>query len=151
MIAFKPSVIHGIGGFAIDAIPKGVRAIQYVGQEISKAESIERCQQGNRCIFYIDAERDLDGDVPWNPARLLNHSCAPNCDAECVDGGVWIVANRDIAAGEEITFNYNFDLVDYREYPCDCGSPNCVGYIVAEEFFAHLRTLSPLCPPDFAD
>jgi hypothetical protein len=63
-----------------------------------------------------------------------------------LDGRVWIVASRDIAAGEEITFNYSFDLVDYKEHPCDCGSPNCVGYIVAEEFFAQLRELAALRP-----
>ena len=45
---------------------------------------------------------------------------------------------RDIRAGEEITFNYNYDLQDYREHPCRCGAANCAGYIVAEEFFGQL-------------
>ena len=49
---------------------------------------------------------------------------------------IWIIAAREIQAGEEITFNYGYDLVDYRDYPCRCGSPFCVGYMVAEEFFA---------------
>lgn len=116
--------------------------IEYIGQKISKAESLERCCKGNHCIFYLDAEHDLDGDVPWNAARVLNHSCGSNCDAELLCGHIWIVANRDISAGEEITFNYNFDLVDYKEHPCHCGSPKCVGYIVAEEFFALFRSVS---------
>ena len=146
LVTFKPSPIHGTGGFATHPISKGSRVIEYTGQKISKAQSIERCQHGNKCVFYLDAGHDLDGEVPSNAARLLNHSCAPNCDAELLDGHVWIIANRDISIGEEITFNYNFDLVDYRDHPCHCGSPNCVGYIVSEGFFAQLRELVPLRP-----
>jgi uncharacterized protein len=43
-----------------------------------------------------------------------------------------------------VTFNYGFDLEDYRQYPCRCGSPDCVGFIVAEEFFEHVRRQSVL-------
>ena len=56
-----------------------------------------------------------------------------------ISGQIWISALRDILSGEEVTFNYGFDLVDYREYPCHCGQPQCVGYMVAEEFFEHIR------------
>jgi len=38
-----------------------------------------------------------------------------------------------------LTFNYGYDLSEYRDHPCRCGAPNCVGYIVAEEFFDHVR------------
>jgi SET domain-containing protein len=78
--------------------------------------------------------------VEWNPARLINHSCEPNCEALTDDDNrIWIVAKRDIAAGEELTFNYNYDLEDFKEHPCQCGAQNCVGFIVAEEFFAQVR------------
>ena len=56
-----------------------------------------------------------------------------------IDGRIWIVAGRDIRAGEEITFNYGYDIESYREHPCHCGAPQCVGYIVAEEFFEDVR------------
>jgi uncharacterized protein len=132
-IDWKPSPIHGLGGFARIHLPKGARVMEYRGEKISKSESIERCRRQNNFIFYLDAEHDLDGSVTWNPARLLNHSCAPNCDAEWQNGQIWIVANRDIAAGEEITFDYGYDLEFHRDYPCRCGAPQCVGYIVAAE------------------
>jgi SET domain-containing protein len=57
---------------------------------------------------------------------------------------VFIEAAREIAAGEEITFNYGYDLEDCRDYPCRCGAPSCVGYIVAEEFFPQVRRLKAL-------
>ena len=139
VVLFKGSPIHGLGGFAKSAISKGTRIIEYVGERISKSESLRRCEQNNECIFALDDEQDLDGKVAWNPARFLNHSCAPNCEAVLQAGRIWIVARRNIAAGEELTFNYGYDLTDYQDHLCYCGSPNCLGYIVAEEFFEHVR------------
>jgi len=138
-VIFKSSSIHGIGGFARFDILAGTRIIEYVGEIISKQESLARCERNNEYIFAIDDAHDLDGNVDWNPARFLNHSCEPNCEAQFVDGHIWFVAIRNIRAGEEITFNYNYDLEDYREHPCRCGAVSCIGYIVAEEFFEHLR------------
>jgi hypothetical protein len=86
----------------------------------------------------LSEEEHLDGNVDWNPARFINHSCDPNCEAMLEGGRIWLVARRNIEAGEEMTFNYGFDLEDYRNYPCRCKAPNCVGYIVAEEFFEHV-------------
>jgi uncharacterized protein len=141
LIDFAGSAIHGTGGFARVAVAAGTRLIEYVGRKIDKTESLRQCELDNPYIFSINEEYDLDGDVDWNPARLLNHSCAPNGEAEEFEERIWIVALRDIAAGEEITFNYNYDLQDYREHPCRCGATNCVGYIVAEEFFDTLTRM----------
>jgi len=138
-LEFKQSSIHGIGGFAPGPIRAGTLLIEYVGQIITKAESLHRCEAGNTSIFELDDDRDIDGAASWNPVRFLNHSCAPNCDAELIDGQIWIVARRDLAAAEEITFNYGYYWEDYREHPCRCGAPGCLGYIVSEEFFPALR------------
>ncbi len=135
----RPSAIHGTGAFARRCIPRGTHLTEYVGEKITKAESRHRCQAQNEYIFSLDEDWDLDGNVSWNPARFINHSCEPNCEAEYRDGRIWIVAQRDITAGEELTFNYGYDLTDYREYPCRCQAANCVGYIVADEFHPQLR------------
>ena len=138
LLLFKTSPIHGTGGFATTAIRKGTRILEYLGERISKSESLRRCEQNNAYIFTLNDEQDLDGNVPWNPARFINHSCAPNCEAEKDEDHIWVIATRDIQAGEEITFNYGYDLADYKDYPCLCGAPNCVGYMVAEEYFEHV-------------
>jgi SET domain-containing protein len=138
-LIFKESKIHGLGGFAKMQLPCGTRVIEYVGEKISKQESLRRCEANNQYIFEVNEREDLDGDVDWNPARYINHSCAPNCEVEWDGSHIWLVARRDINAGEEITFNYGYDLVDYREYPCACGSAECVGFILAEAFFEQLR------------
>jgi len=128
-----------MGGFASKDIASGSRVIEYVGEKITKQESLARCERSNEYIFAIGDTHDLDGDVDWNPARFLNHSCEPNCEAQFIDGHIWMVAIRDVRAGEELTFNYSYDLEDYREHPCRCGAASCVGYMVAEEFFEHVR------------
>jgi SET domain-containing protein len=138
-VSIRSSSIHGTGGFARRDIPAGTRFMEYVGEKIDKPESLRRCEADNEFIFTLDHQTDLDGNVSWNPARFLNHSCAPNCEAELIDGRIWIAAMRLIRAGEELTFNYGFDLEDYKNYPCRCGAANCVGFIVAEEFFEHVR------------
>ncbi|HVM48460.1 MAG TPA: SET domain-containing protein-lysine N-methyltransferase [Candidatus Acidoferrum sp.] len=139
VLRFDKSPIHGTGAFATSVIPAGARVIEYIGERITKAESVLRCEGNNEYIFALNDEEDLDGHVPWNPARFINHSCAPNCEAQSEQERIWLVAVRDIRPGEEITFNYGYDLEDYQSYPCHCGSPGCVGCIVAEEFFEHVR------------
>jgi hypothetical protein len=139
VIQIAPSPIHGMGGFAKSFLPAGGRVIEYIGDRITKAESALRCEAQNWFIFGLDDQFDLDGNVEKNQARFLNHSCDPNCEARCEDGRIWIVALRDIRPGEEVTFNYGYDLESYEEHPCRCGSANCANYIVAAELVPHLR------------
>lgn len=139
-VRYGRSSIHGRGLYARTSIPKGTRVIEYVGERITKAESDRRdevrCARrergGDGCvyIFELNARHDLDGDVTWNPARLINHSCAPNCEPQGIRGRIWIVALRAIAAGEEITYDYGFDHENWRDHPCRCGADDCFGYIV---------------------
>jgi SET domain-containing protein len=130
----KTSAIHGTGLFARYNLPKGWRLIEYVGRRISKSESLALCQTENPYIFYINKKWDLDGMVDWNPARFINHSCDPNCEAIQEDDRIFIASIRPICAGEELTYNYGYDLDEYRDYPCCCGSARCAGYIVADEY-----------------
>jgi SET domain-containing protein len=138
-VLVRQSVIHGTGAFARRDLAKGSQVIEYIGEKISKAESARRIDSDNEFIFTLDDEFDLDGKVDWNPARFINHSCDPNCEAEIDGHRVWIIALRDLKAGEELSFNYGYDLVDYHEHPCRCGANECVGFMVAEEHFDKVR------------
>jgi SET domain-containing protein len=137
----RPSPIHGHGAFALKPFLRGERVVAYLGERISKSESANRCKAGNPFIFYLDETYDLDGRVDWNPARFLNHSCDPNCDAMLFDDGIWLVARRHVVEGEELTFDYGYDLVDWRSFPCRCGAARCLGYIVSEVYRDRLRQL----------
>lgn len=139
-VRFGRSGVHGGGLFARDFIAKGERVIEYVGERITKAEALRRDEvrrarvaaggDGNVYLFELRGRYDIDGDVPWNPARRINHSCAPNCEAEEDRGRIWIVARRDIAPGEELNYDYGFSLEEAQNHPCHCGAPDCVGVIV---------------------
>lgn len=145
LVEVRGSAIEGRGGFATTHIKAGEYLIEYTGERISKVESARRCSLGNNFIFQINEEFDLDGSIEANLARFINHSCAPNAEARLEDDRVWIVALREIEPGEEITFNYGYDLEEYREHPCRCGASNCVGFILAEEYWGTLqwRVASP--------
>ncbi len=139
--AVLDSGIHGRGAFAMQVIGSGETLVEYTGELITKVESAQRCAAGNPFIFAIDDEWDLDGDHPDNPARFLNHSCDPNCEAVLRGGHVWILAMRDLRPGEELTFDYGYDIDDYRDHPCCCGAKGCCGYVVAETLRDQVRTL----------
>jgi SET domain-containing protein len=145
----RHSAIHGDGVFAALLIKKDARVIEYVGEKITKRESerrgaifMQRAKSGGHgavYIFNLNKKHDLDGHFEWNLARLINHSCSPNCEAQIIRGRIWYVALRDIAQGEEITINYNFDMEDWEKHPCRCGAVRCVGYIIDENLWPELR------------
>jgi len=149
-LGLRRSGLHGVGVFARDFIPQGERVLEYIGERITKAEAARREERRqaraaagatDACVYIFELNRtfDLDGDVPGNPARRINHSCAPNCEAQSDGRRVWIVAARDIAPDEEITFDYGFRLSDARRHPCRCGAPECAGFIVAKSQRWRLR------------
>ena len=134
------SAIHGRGVYARTTIPDGTRVIEYTGERITKPEALRReaqrlARQRNGgddsvYIFSLNRRHDLDGRTRRNVARLINHSCAPNCRAETIRGRIWIIARREIPAGEELTFDYGFSFAEWRRHPCRCGGPRCPGFIV---------------------
>ncbi len=149
------SSIHNEGLFAAKKIPKDTYFIQYLGELVPKKESTLRgidqydvareSNEGSVYIFDLDGKRDLDGNFDWNIARLANHSCRPNCEAQDDDGEIWFVALRDIKKGEELTFNYGYALEHWEEHPCRCGTDNCIGYIVRKEDRKKLRKILKEC------
>ena len=127
---------NGRGLYATKDIKAGTRIINYVGKIITKKQTKESEKFDNSkriYLFDLNSRYDLDGNVSWNTARLINHSCLNNCDYEGKGLKLWVNANRDIKMGEELTCNYGFSYdSDYKQFPCKCGSKNCVGYIVRE-------------------
>jgi uncharacterized protein len=141
-LVVRNSSIHGRGVFARRDIPAGTRLIEYVGLPISKKKSAELSVKQNRYLFTLNGASDLNGKVSWNPARLINHSCEPNCEAQLDQSErIWIFSIKPIAREEELTFNYGYSLEDFMNFPCRCGAPSCTGYMVAEEFLPIVRSL----------
>jgi SET domain-containing protein len=147
----KRSSIHNLGVYAQVDVAEGTRIIEYVGERITAKEagrrvdaSLESHQKdqtnGAVYIFELNKRYSIDGNVPYNTARHINHSCDPNAETDIIRGRIWIIATRDIKQGEEITYNYGYDLDDdYQDHPCRCGSAKCVGFIIHFDAWPQLR------------
>ena len=140
----KNSKLHGKGLFAKENIKAGTNVIEYVGEKITKAQSDKIAEiqlkkaeknkdEGQVYIFTLNDKYDINGNVPYNKARLMNHSCDPNCEVTGAGLKVWVHAIKDICKGEEFSYDYGFSFdEDFKNYPCHCKSKNCCGYIVRE-------------------
>ncbi len=132
----KRSKIDNRGLYAADDIKKGTKIIQYKGKIITIKESETNPKYDNDkaiYLFNINKKFDLDGDFKFNIARLINHSCEPNCEVDGIGYKLWVYAIKDIKKNEELTYDYGFGFDEnYKDFPCKCGSRNCCGYIVRE-------------------
>ncbi len=132
----QKSKIDNNGLYARKDIKKGTRIIEYKGKIIStKLSAINPKFDNSKAIYLFNLNKryDLDGDFKFNIARLINHSCDPNCEVLGDGLKVWVYAMKNINKGDELSYDYGFAFdEDFRQFPCKCGSKNCIGYIVRE-------------------
>ena len=132
----KKSKIDKNGLYANQDIKKGTRIIEYKGKIITvrQSESNPKYDNGKAIyLFNINKKYDLDGDFKFNTARLINHSCDPNCEVFGKGMKVWVYAMKDIKKGEELSYDYGFSFdKDFKQFPCRCRAKNCVGFIIRE-------------------
>ena len=132
----KKSKIDKNGLYASCNIKKGTKIIEYKGKIISVNKSKTDPKFDNEkaiYLFNINKRFDLDGDFKFNIARLINHSCDPNCEVFGEGLKVWVYAMKDIRKGDELSYDYGFSYDEnFRQFPCNCRSKKCVGYIVRE-------------------
>ena len=130
----KKSKIDKNGLYANCDIKIGTKIIEYKGKIISVKKSAENPKFDNDkaiYLFNINKRFDLDGDFKFNIARLINHSCSPNCEVLGEGLKLWVYAIKDIKKGKEFSYDYGFSFdEDYKNYPCRCGAKSCCGYIV---------------------
>jgi uncharacterized protein len=138
LIEVRCSQVHGSGVFALRAIRKGARVIEYLGDRISHAEADRRyahheTSDNHTFLFSVDRGLVIDAGVGGNDARFINHSCEPNCESVIERRRVFIDALRDIEPGEELCYDYQIgrerdDPPNIDEiYACRCGSVRCRG------------------------
>jgi len=130
-LLIRASRIHSAGCYTTAAIKKGTFIVEYMGPRITVEEADARYSDRPETYLFglADGKQVIDGD---GIAAFINHCCDPNCEPEEVDGRIWIVALRDIKAGEELTYDYN--LYDGEgDAPCFCGAKNCRGSLYSAE------------------
>ena len=141
-IQVRRSGVQGKGVFALAPIARGETVIEYVGEIISWPEALRRHPHDpqdpdHTFYFHIDDERVIDANVGGNAARWINHACQPNCEADEVDGRIFIKARRALKPGEELFYDYGL-IIDERytpklkkQFECRCGTRKCRGTMLA--------------------
>ncbi|KAL0394303.1 UNVERIFIED_CONTAM: Histone-lysine N-methyltransferase, H3 lysine-4 specific [Sesamum latifolium] len=115
LVVYK-SGIHALGLYTSVFISCGAMVVEYVGEIVglrvadrreSEYHSGKKLQHKSACYFFrIDKEHIIDATRKGGIARFVNHSCQ-----------VVFFAERDIFAGEEITYDYHFNHEDEEESP----------------------------------
>ncbi len=137
----RKSGIQGLGVFAARKLRKGQRIIEYEGERITNEEADKRydddkMQRHHTFLFTLDNRTVIDGAAEGNDARLINHSCDPNCEAVIEKKRIFIYALKTIQPGTELSYDYQYERTGENDdemekfYKCRCGAENCRGTIM---------------------
>ena len=123
MCEIRDAGVLGKGVFALRAISQGEIIHMLAGPSMSTAQLVRRVLTGGEAMddpLQVGRRTYIDLD---EISRCFNHSCRPN-------GGLRkrseLFALRDIAAGEQITYDYSTTIAPtVWEMRCTCGVPEC--------------------------
>ncbi len=135
-IVVRASSIEGLGVFAARPFRKG---------EAIHALDDSRVVGGARPLSPVDDPRHCDylagGKVVLMqvPERHINHSCDPNIYVKTLRGRRFVIALRDIPAGQEITYDYCINSGGDTIWICHCGAARCRHEIHSDFFHLPLE------------
>lgn len=143
-IQTRRSGVHGKGVYAVVDLAEGELVLEYTGEVITWEEALRRhphdpSDPNHTFYFHTDDAHVIDAKFGGNSSRWINHSCAPNCEAEVDGGRVFIRTLRPIVAGEELFYDYGLVIDEpytaqlKAQYPCWCGTPQCRGTLLAKK------------------
>lgn len=131
-VEVRLSRIDGLGVFAKRSFRawECIRQVNIVREITLDAPIREDLGERTDHCSYPDGKTVLYGP----PDRHINHSCDPNAYEVFEKGVTYLVARRNIAAGAEITCDYNINIVNGTAWPCQCGAARCTGEVVGDFF-----------------
>lgn len=127
LFTLKKARGKGYGLFARQDIPRGTVVFYECPhcRVIPKArfEKTSKAQKG-KILFHAYTRQDGSVVHPCGDSIYMNHSCRPNV----LDSGKGFdIVVRDIAKGQEATYDYRIFHDKDWGFECRCGSPYCCG------------------------
>ena len=129
-LIIRSSSIHAAGCYTTRPIKKGERVCEYDGPRFTKQEADKRYKDRHITYLFACGDSVIDG---FGTAMFINHCCDPNCETQEHEGRIYVCAVRDIAAGEELTYEYHLHDSDDAEGDCYCGVEKCRGTMFSED------------------
>jgi hypothetical protein len=110
--------------FAETAFAEGDVLIEFTGRRF-RADQVPTLLRG-RGDRFVQVTPDHYMGPSGRIDDLVNHGCDPNAGLRFTENGVFLVAVRAIAAGEEIAWDYSTTLRESNWHMiCHCRSPEC--------------------------
>lgn len=110
----------GFGVFATHALPSGSTVLKFRGSLVDTSVLPTPYVED----YYTQVGRTLFMGPSGEADDYVNHSCNPNTGLR--PNTLSLVALRDIAQNEEITWDYSTYIIDDDWFlTCQCGSTNC--------------------------
>lgn len=130
-------------------LKQGTFVCEYAGELITQDTAQARSTKDLKMNYILHAIEHFGGNDKkqvtvidptfiGNIGRYANHSCDPNLSLhlvriETLTPRVALFTNKDIKAGEELTFDYGYENDGGNEKngctKCLCGSKNCRGFL----------------------
>lgn len=126
------------GNFARQPIQKGEIIVIWSGIIVNEQQLNQLPKIYQQHSIQVEEGYYLVSSRADEPADYINHSCEPNA---WLVGQITLVARRDIAAGEEICYDYaTSDGSPYDEFTCHCGTPTCRKQVTGDDWrLPHLQ------------
>ncbi|KAH3751882.1 hypothetical protein DPMN_186487 [Dreissena polymorpha] len=128
---------HGLQ--AVEDLQPGQFVMEYVGEVLDypmfKKRSKQYSRAGQQHFYFmaINPEEIIDATYKGNISRFINHSCDPNCETQkwTVNGvlRVGFFVRKPVKKGEEITFDYKYEVYGKEAQKCFCGTSVCRGWL----------------------
>ena len=122
----------GRGVFAAEPVAAGELVAVWGGRIVDRAAAEALAPDVRRYVVQVEEAQFLAPLEPLDAAEYINHCCQPTCG---LSGQIALVALRDIAVGEEITFDYAAtDSSDFLAFSCACTKSPCRRRVSADDW-----------------
>lgn len=138
-VEVRSSGISGKGIFALKPIVKDERIAIFGGSIITAEEVFKMPAEFQIYPLQIEERFFIYMREPVEPEAtdFINHSCKPNAG---LNGQIFLVAMRNIDAGEEVAFDYCMSLSEFEDQRysftmlCSCGCVGCRGEVTQKDW-----------------